>query len=294
MNNLLSFSTDDAPVNYTKEAFLNPWNLTFLVTIMLTAFFLSDQNWLQEIILLFGLAAELLFLGIVPRSERFQRYVRSRQMEEENRPPSRDEIFRRLSKQKQKQFIHLRNLEKKIRSNYRQIDYTAQGMVENHLRKIDNLLQSYLDMLHLRERYERFTSHRAQQEVKQSISALEDELENASERVRSVKERRLTILEKRLERYHQAGENVEVLDAQIETIEDAVQYIHEQSITMNNPEAVTLELDTLLTDVEETQRSVDELNELFGRGAGGIFEDVEPIESETSETTRPSDQRLRS
>ncbi len=293
MDNPLSFPTDDSSINYTKEAFLNPWNLTFLVAVMLTAFFLSGLGGVQEIILLFGLAAELLYLGTVPRSERFRRYIRSRQAEEENEPPSRDEIFRLLSKDKQKRFIHLRNLEKKIRANYRQVDYAAQGMVENHLRKIDSLLQSYLDMLHLRERYERFTSHRNQKDVEESLDDLKRELEDASERVRSVKQRRLKILEKRLERYHHADENVEVLDAQIETIEDAVQYIHEQSITMNNPEEITLELDTLLTDVEETQRSVDELNDIFSR-SGGLLEDIESMESEERGGAKRSGQRLRS
>lgn len=293
MDKPLSFSTDDSSINYTKEAFLHPWNLTFLVVIMLTAFFLSGLAGLQEIILLFGLAAELLFLGTAPRSERFRRYIRSREAREENQPPSRDEIFRLLSKQKQKRFIHLQNLEDKIRANYQQIDYAAQGMVENHLHKIDSLLESYLDMLHLRERYDRFNSQRARQEVEQSLNALKHELENVSERVRSVKERRLTILHKRLERYRQADENIEVLDAQIETIEDAVQYIHEQSITMNNPEEITLELDTLLTDVEETQRSVDELNDLFNRG-GGLFEEIESIDPQAGGTSRPSGRRLRS
>lgn len=292
MDRPFAFLTDDSSINYTKEAFLNPWNLVFLVAVMLTAFFLSGAAARQQIVLLFGLAAELLFLGTVPRSARFRRYIRAQRADEANQPPSEEEIFRLLSKQKQKRFIHLRNLDKKIRSNYRQVDYAAQGMVENHLKKIDSLLHSYLDMLYLRERYERFTSTRTQEEVTHAIQQLKDELEEASPRVRSVKERRLTILQKRLERYEQADNNLEVLDAQIETIEDAIQFIHEQSITMNNPEEITLELDTLLTDVEETQQSVDELNSLF-QSSGRMFEEIEGLEQE-EEPVRRSGDRLRS
>lgn len=290
----LSPLTDPASVNYTKEAFLNPWNLGFLLVIMLTAFFLSGLGGWQQVVLLFGLAAELIFLGTVPRSSRFRRYIRSQQAQKASQPPSQNELFRRLSKPSQKRFIHLRNLERSIKGNYEKLNYAAQGMLESHLQKIDNLLTSYLDMLFLKERYEQFASSTTQQEVKRSMARLQEELPEDSPRVRSIKKRRLTVLEKRLQRYQHAGENLEVLQAQVETIEDVVRFIHEQSITMNNPEEITFQLDTLLSDVEETQASVDELNDLFNGSTEGLLEEIGSFTpAEEQESPQQQNSRLK-
>ncbi len=81
---------NEANINYTKEAFLHPWNLIFLIVAMAAAFGASmifpGTEFLFNTILLFTAALELLFLGSMPRQERFRRAVKSRKVSVHAKP----------------------------------------------------------------------------------------------------------------------------------------------------------------------------------------------------------------
>lgn len=278
----------EAQLNYTKEAFLHPWNLTFLIVSMLTAFSVSltGATWPFETILLFAAAAELLFLGYMPRQERFKRAVRSRRAAEHAKPPSQKEIFQHLTKYSQRRYARLRKLEKDIRANYRKLSYASQGMLDSHLKKVNTLLDSYLNLLYQKERYEYTTHSNTEADVLRAIETLKEDMADDSDRVRAIKTRRMRILEQRLERSKKGQENMEIIEAQMETIEDVVLYIHEQSLTLRNPEEISFQLDTLLTEVEETQASVEELEAVFA-GPADLLSDLDTFEApSTTETGR--------
>ena len=253
----------DEPTNVYKEAFLEPVNLVFLITALVAALFTNGAFILPELILLFTAAAELMYLGIVPRSERYKRVVRSRRNAERNKPPSDREVFRTLSKEDQKRYVRYRNLEKAIRDNFAKLSYASQGMLDAHLKKIDGLLDSYLNLLQLKDKYRKFTVRTAEDQIVRDMAQLRGEMQNDPPRVRRIKERRLQILDKRLLKFKKANENLDIIDAQIATIEDVTRYVYEQSLTMQNPEEVSFQLDTLVSEVEETQASVEELEEVF-------------------------------
>ncbi|CAN5616305.1 hypothetical protein BH23BAC4_BH23BAC4_06300 [soil metagenome] len=247
--------------NFTKEAFLQPLNLVFLLVALLTAFFLTGVP--ADVLLLFTAAIELLYLGIVPRNERFRRVIRSRAVQEHRNPASEADVLQTLSRSSQKRYVSYRTLEKQIAENYKKLSYASQGILDAHLAKLDALLDSYLSLLSTKERYHSFTERTAETDVVNSIAALRDEIKVDPPRVRAVKERRLSILEKRLERYKKALENLAIIEAQLETIEDVTKYIYEQSLTMRNPEEVSFQLDTLVNEVEETQAAVEQVEEIF-------------------------------
>ncbi|ARA93455.1 hypothetical protein AWN76_010000 [Rhodothermaceae bacterium RA] len=281
----------DREINYTKEAFLNPWNLGFLIMAMLTAFFLSGTEPWFNIVLILAAAAELMYLGIVPRQERFQRHVRAQRAAEHRRPPSQKEIFGLLSRPNQRRYARLRKLEREIEANYRKLSYASQGLLDSHLKKINGLLDSYLNLLYQKERYEQFAATTTESEVVRAIQALKQDMTDDSPRVRAIKQRRLRILEQRLERFKRSSENLEIIEAQLETIEDVTKYIHEQSITLRNPEEITFQLDTLLSEVEETEASVEELEEVFGRSAD-LLGEMDRYALDEPEQTPPERNRL--
>lgn len=252
-------------INFTKEAFLNPWNLVFLIAAMLTAFFLSGSEVLFNLILLGAAASELIYLGIVPRDERFRRAIRARRAAEHAKPPSQQEIFQVLNKHNQRRYARLRKLEKDIEGNYRKLSYASQGLLDSHLKKIDGLLDSYLNLLYQRERYEFSIHSTTEGEVIRAIETLREDMADDTPKVRAIKERRLRILEQRLGRFKRGTENLEVIDAQLATIEDVIKYINEQSLTLRNPEEITFQLDTLLSEVEETEAAVSEIEDVFTR-----------------------------
>ncbi|MEM1271543.1 MAG: hypothetical protein AAGI08_15970 [Bacteroidota bacterium] len=263
-------------INYTKEAFLNPWNLVFLIVAMVTTLFVIGITPLSTVVPLFALAAELLYLGIVPRQERFRRAIRAREAAEHSKPPSERELLRLLGKQSQKRYIWLRQLEDKIKENYRKVGYASQGLLDAHVKKLDGLLDSYLNLLHARERYEQFARSTSERQVAQAMQQIRQEIEEDPPKVQAIKRRRLDILERRLQKFKKTNENLDVIEAQLETIEDVTRYIHEQSLTMSNPEEITFQLDTLLMEVEATQAAVDEVEDMFvAPTSAGLLDDMD-------------------
>jgi len=104
------------------------------------------------------------------------------------------------------------------------------------------------------------------------IESEEQEMEKIdSERLKERKKRRMLILRKRLDRIKSANERYEICNTEIDTIEDAIRYIYEQSMTMNNPEEIGFQLDNLLSEVEETSSIIESL-ESTGYDEFGIFE----------------------
>ncbi len=281
-------------INFTKEAFLHPWNLAFLIAAMfvtvMTSAVAGAASWPIDSLLVFGMAIELLYLGIMPRQERFRRAIRSKQAKEHAKPPSQKEVFQHLTKNSQRRYARLRKLGKDIQGNYRKMSYASQGMLDSHVKKINGLLDSYLTLLYQRERYEVSSHTTTEVEVVRAIASLREDMLDDPPKVKAIKQRRLKILEQRLNRLKKGHENLEVIDAQLATIEDVVKYIHEQSMTLSNPEEITFQLDTLLTEVEETQHSVREIEEVFGRGAD-MLDDLDTYESEDEAVRRRSRER---
>ena len=272
-------------ISYAREALLHPWNLVFLVVAMVSVLLAGAvDSTLPQVILMFAAALELLYLGTMPRNERFQRAVRAKKARDLHKPPTHQDLFRQLTKLSQRRYVKFRNLEKSIRDNYKRMPYSSQGMLDAHLKKIDDLLNSYLSMLWKMERYDQFTKQATEREVVSSIEELRAEIENDPPRVRAIKEKRLDILRKRLDRFKKAHEHLAVIQAQLETIEDVAKYIHEQSFTMRNPEEVSFQLDTLIAEVEETQATVTEMDELVNSSMS-IFQGIEGYESSLPSTS---------
>ena len=288
----------ESNINYTKEAFLNPWNLTFLIVAMVAAFgtsLLTGGEFLFNTILLFAAALELLILGYVPRQDRFRRAVKAQRAAEHAKPPTQKELYRLLSRPNQRRYARLRDLEKKIEANYRKLSYASQGLLESHIGKIDGLLDSYLTLLNQKERYEQYGKRTEEKEVLRAIEDLRKDMEDDPQRVRAIKARRLKILEQRLERFKKSHENLEIIEAQLETIEDVIKYIYEQSMTLRNPEEITYQLDLLLNEVEETEASIGEIEEAFASPMDLLsgMDAYEIEEDQPEEATIKSQQKLK-
>ena len=280
-------------INYTKEALFNTWNLVFLITVVAVSAALGlvgiFPGWLPELLLLIGGGAELVYLGVMPRHKRFQRYVRAKKRAERHQAPSQREIFSQLRNQSQRRYAKLRKLKDQIEANYQKLSYASQGILTSHVDKIDGLLDSYLDLLHQRERYRDFMNSATEERILDAIEALKKDMADDPDRVRAVKQRRLKVLERRLARFRNAHQNLEIIGAQLSTIEDVVRYIHEQSWTLQNPEEVTTQLDTLMREVEETQSSIREIEDVFAAPSDYIDEEDEDLEALDAELEAAAD-----
>lgn len=283
-------------INYTKEAFWQSWNLGFLaagVGAMVGAF-----NFLPDALSFIGTAAmmgtvglELLYLGWFPKDERFRKAIRvKKQAELAEKANTPQERLKALSPSGQKRYVYLNNIRTGIAQNYAKLSVASQPLLEGHLQKLDGLLDSYLNMLGAAERTALLRSNVTEQEITQNIAEIQLDMADDSERVKTVKAKRLVVLEKRLQEMKRMKENEQILVAQMDTIEDVVKYIHEQSFSVKDPEGISFQLDTLLHDVEETQKSVTEIEDIFRHSNSDLMVDVD---SYGDFTTTTDQQRVR-
>jgi len=197
----------DGEINYTRETFLHPWNLSFLTVGIGTSLcvgFIDGGNLFFQSLLTVVVASELLILGYTPRQKRFRNLIRAKYAAEAAKPPSQREMYRQLSRVNQRRYARLRDLEKELQSNYQKFSFASQGILESHASKIEGLMSSCLKLMVQQERYTAFGQRRNEQELATAIAALESDIEHASERLRNIKIRRLKVLEQRLQRFKQA------------------------------------------------------------------------------------------
>jgi len=254
-------STLEKDINFTREAFLHPLNMGLLFTSAMAAFFLSDVGQLSSIIFTLVLGMELIYLGVVPHLPLFQKNIRQHRMRKRNDALEERLIFQELPQSEQKRFLVLKHLSKLIAENFDKMPYSSQGLLENIRKKVQKLLSNYLTLLDMNKRYTSYSDQTLEENLKAEIENEEQVIsQTLSERLRNTKKRRVAILKKRLREYKTATEKSMICETHLETIEDAIRYIYEQSMTMNDPKEIGFQLDNLLADVEETSEIIRDLD----------------------------------
>ncbi len=252
----------DKTINYTREAFLHPVNMGVLLVATISAFVLSDVGMISNVILSMAFGTELMYLGIVPRLPRFRKNVKLKKLRERSSANEEKTVFQELDQKSKKRFLVLKHLGKLIKENFDKLPYSSQGLLDNIRKKIEELLSNYLTLLDLHKRYQLYMHTSVEESLKQEVQNEEAELEGVkSERLKRTRARRIAILKKRLKKFEIAKEKYLICETHLETIEDAIRYIYEQSMTMSNPEEIGFQLDSLLEEVEETSQLIDDLDQ---------------------------------
>ncbi len=274
----------DKPVNYTREAFLHPLNLGVLIAAFSSAFFLAGYDSLVNIIIFSAVAAELIYLGTIPRSARFQKYMNLRAFKERNSRFDERKIFGELSEASQKRFLVLKHITGLVRDNLSKINYTSQGLADSINTRIEALLTSYMMLLEGNERYRYYLNNTTEAHLQSEVEKTQAEIDNSdSSKLVRVLERRLIILNKRLEKYGAAREKYLISDSQLKTIEDTIRYIYEKSMTFGNPAEIEQQMDSLLMDLEDTDSVFGEINHDLN-DVPSYLDDLKKLEKEMEET----------
>ncbi len=277
-------------INYTKEAFTNPINLGLLLVATIIAFGSSNffDGEVARGIFTAILGLELMYLGTIPNTPRFRKRMELKKIKELEANPNDKIIFYSLDAAKQRQFLALKHLEKLIRDNFNSLPYSSRGLLNNVENKISALLNNYLKLQDLVGRYEVYLNTTAEKKLKEDIKRNIAEVGVIeSEQLKKTRLRRLAIMEKRLKKFRTANEKYQVCVAQLETIEDAIRYFYEQSMTISTPEEIGFQLDNLLIEVDETSLIISELDEELVPDYSTDWEaqlDLDALLSEVSDT----------
>lgn len=291
--------TEEKEINFTKEAFLHPVNLVCLLVAMVSALVLNDVGLAPNAILAFAFGMELIYLGIVPRLPSYQKNIRLKKEKEEQQQGSNEkQIFYRLDAKSQKRFLVLKHITKEVKKNFDTLPYSSKGMLEHIQNKMEDLLSTYLNLLEMHRRYEVYMNSEVEDEIRRDVKLQESKLnETDSEQLLATGKQRLSILNKRLKKFDTAKEKYLITETHLDTIEDAIRYIYEQSMTMPNADDVGLQLDHLLSEVEETTTVIEELEYDMFPGMeemdkelklAELKKDAEKLHTETEKKVRKS------
>ena len=283
----------DTSINYTREAFLHPVNMGVLLLATVSAFALSDVGLISNVILSMAFGTELMYLGIVPRLPRFRKNVKLQKLRERNSEDEEKNVFQELDQKSKKRFLVLKHLAKLIKENFDKLPYSSQGLLENIRKKIGELISNYLTLLDLHKRYKLYMDTSVEESLKREVENEEEKLETLkSERLKKTRVRSIAILKKRLKKFEIAKEKYLICETHLETIEDAIRYIYEQSMTMSNPEEIGFQLDNLLEEVEETSQLIDDLDQDILPSYSGLDELDLDAELKEAQAAKESEQEM--
>jgi len=248
------------PTNYLKAAF--HWQYNWISLAGAFVFALVSGTALP-IFLAAGL--ELMYLALVPQSSQFRRLVRSWQLAEEQRKHQQklSEMLQNLSPEMQSRFFHCAQICGSIRTNFAQLSSQSQIFLQQIDTSLQGLLTGYARLLVAAAQQQQYLKSTGQDDIKREIASLQKTLSSEPPRVQEINQKRIEILNKRLEKFDKITENRKVVDAQCAAVEDVLMLVRDQSVTMRDPQQVSDRLDSLMHDVEQTEQTVQQVETIF-------------------------------
>lgn len=269
-------------INFVKEAL--QWQYNWIALAGAGAFAIVSGSALP-LILASGL--ELMYLSLVPQDRRFRRLVRSWKYAEEKR---RHEIklaalYQELPPALRQRYTDLSGICQGIRGNYQRLSSTSQIFVQQMEQKLQELLHSYLRLLYSAYQHGNHLQTASPEVIRKEIAQLQRSLDSSTPKVQEINRKRIEILTKRLEKFEKIRENRQVIDAQCEAIQDVLELIRDQSVTMTDPQQVSDRLENLMRDVEQTEGTVREVEAIFQLAAPELS-DTLPVSTPAAPRTR--------
>ena len=251
---------DDGQINYLKEAFHWQYN-----KIMLFGALAFAGVSLSALPLIMGAGLELIYLSTVPNNSRFQRLVRSWKFEAEKRrrEKSLSALYYELPPEMQARCNAMYHTGRTIRENYKRLTATSQMFVDQMENKLEGLSQSYVRLMNSAFHHREYLRTVNPAGIQRELEQLQKDLEKESPKVQEINKKRIEILQKRVEKYSKIKENCQVIDAQCAAVEDVLNLIRDQSVTMHDPDQIAAHLDGLVKDVEQTEETVREVESIF-------------------------------
>jgi len=246
--------------NYVKAAF--HWQYNWISLAGAGIFALVSGTALP---ILLAAGFELMYLALVPQSSRFRRLVRSWQLADEQlkHQEKLNEMLRNLPAEMQSRYVHCAQICGSIRTNFSQLSSQSQIFLQQIDTRLQGLLSGYARLLFALAQQQQYLKSTGQDDIKREITSLEKSLKSEPPRVQEINQKRIEILNKRLEKFDKISENRKVVDAQCAAVEDVLMLVRDQSVTMRDPQQVSDRLDSLVHDVEQTEQTVQQVETIF-------------------------------
>ena len=186
-----------------------------------------------------------------------------------------------LSLSRKERYINLVSVGKAIEQATAETVSDSENTMDSRLRKIDELIWTFLKLLTIEQSLEVFIESERQDDLPKELKEVEDRLLELAKEidelkktvgtnalVLSSKERlfssygeRREVLNKRVTRVEQAKANIEVVSAEQERLQQQVKLIRADAIATRNTESLTSRIDASLEHLGETNKWISEMND---------------------------------
>jgi len=284
---------DSEPPKYRREFLRSPHHAGLGLATLGAGFVLGASF---PLALLVGPAAYLLGWIYLPDVGFFRRWVdRRRQMAEQASGlaeaaafiQKRDDLLGRLSQSRRQRYHGLGTVCRDIEAASMEQSLTPEQPAQDpRLRKLDELMWTFLRMLTIEESLDRFLETEQRDDVPRLAKAGEEELAALTAEYEALKQKnlerdiletrqrllasrveRMEVLRKRLSRIEQARANLRLVVAEEERLEEQIKLVRADAVARRNAENMTARIDATVEHLDQTNKwlaEMDEFKELVG------------------------------
>jgi hypothetical protein len=275
---------DEQPPNYHKEFLKSPHHIWLGLLTLGSGFLLATP-----LPLIAGATAYALGWIYLPDMAQFKKWV-DRRNEKQRRAQAlaqveeflkrREGLLAALGPSRRARYLELSAVCRDIESATAESPLATQDpTTDPRLRKLDELMWTYLRLLGIEESLERFleTERREDlplvvQEAEGEANLLNQEIETlkakgggsaleAKQRLLSSRRERLDVLRKRVERVNTAGENLALVRSEQERLVEQIKLVRADAVAAKNAETLTARIDATVEHLDQTNKWIAEMDE---------------------------------
>ncbi len=273
---------DEQPINYRGEFFKSPQH-AWLGILTLGIGFLSAN--------LLGLiaGATLYSMGWIylPDASFFRRWVDRKSQDAKQLASTaqvtqfvqkRDALLQSLSPPRRERYAALAEVCRNIESASAENPMSSDSGIDPRLRKLDELMWTFLRLLTIEESLDRFLETERQEDLPRVIQDAETEAARLAKEVDELKAKnspafetrqrflgsrldRMQVLRKRLQRIEQAQENLALVISEQERLDQQIKLIRADAVATKNAETLTARIDATVEHLDQTNKWLSEMDE---------------------------------
>ena len=228
---------------------------------------------LNPLPLLVWLGSELVLLPILD-SGPLRRLVHRRRkaIAKQQEEAARKRIVAALSPAHARRYEAMADLCRQIEANYQSLTGISQVYLSEQRGKLDVILQGILHRMMALQRYETMPTSRRPEELRREIAGIEGELADPDlpGRAAAALRKNLELKQRLLESLSEIDATVRTLETELDSMASLLEVLHQNSVSLREPQAISEELDTIVRQSEDSERIVREMEALL-RTDGGAW-----------------------
>src|SRR2546425_12556657 len=219
---------------YLKEAFKEPLNFWGMAGFAIAAAYVQDVT-----PLLAALAAEAVYLAVVPATPFYRRLVERREKARalKLRDAQREAAIKAFDPREREAVEYLRWMKNQIYSNYKK--FTTSKQIPANLQTLDQRWEDFVDLLDVYRRRKHHLRSINRQAVQNQLVQAERSVEHSKDdRERRIQQSNVEILKRRVAAFQDIERSVKLVEGQLQSIENFFGLVNDQVVTLPTPEQI--------------------------------------------------------